>query len=76
MAGYPRYRRNSRAILRVYNITMPERKGNFQVDNVTGDLIPSTPERHERDSLLKRRLIGAAIIIALVLLGLAFPVVI
>jgi hypothetical protein len=55
---------------------MPGRKENFRVASTTDGLIPTRSERQERDSLLKRRLIGAAVIIGLVLLGLAFPVVI
>jgi hypothetical protein len=55
---------------------MPERKENSQVESRASDLIPTTPARQERDSLLMRRLIGAAVIIGLVLLGLAFPVII
>jgi hypothetical protein len=39
-------------------------------------LIPKATERQKRDSLLRRRLIGAAIIIGLAILGFAFPVII
>jgi hypothetical protein len=55
---------------------MQDRKANSQAEDVTEDLIPIEPERQKRDSLLRRRMIGAAIIIGLVLLGLAFPVII
>jgi hypothetical protein len=40
------------------------------------DLVPTMTERQKRDSLLRRRLIGAANIIGLMALGFAFPVVI
>jgi hypothetical protein len=72
----PRYHRNRLAILQLYNTNMLDRKANSQVESVTEDLIPIASERQKRDSLLRRRMIGAAIIIGLVLLGLAFPVVI
>jgi hypothetical protein len=72
----PATQRNSRAILRLYNTAMPDRKANVQPESVTRDFIPVAPERSKRESLLKRRLIGAAVIIGLILLGLAFPVVI
>ena len=55
---------------------MLDRKANSQVTRVTDDLIPAPTERQKRDSLLRRRLIGAAIIIGLVLLGIAFQAVI
>jgi hypothetical protein len=55
---------------------MPDRKANSPVESVTEDFISLVPGRPKRDSLLRRRLLGAAIIIVLVLLGLAFPVVI
>jgi F0F1-type ATP synthase membrane subunit c/vacuolar-type H+-ATPase subunit K len=54
---------------------MPDPKANFNVVTISDDLIPTT-ERQERDSLFKRRLIGVAFIVSLVLLGLAFPIVI
>ena len=72
----PRYHRNQLAILDLYNTDMFDRKENSQVVGVADDLTPISPERQKRDSLFKRRLIGAAIIISLALLGLAFPVVI
>jgi hypothetical protein len=55
---------------------MLDRKANSQVTRVTDDLIPAPTERQKRDSLLRRRLIGAAIIIGLALLGLTLPVII
>jgi hypothetical protein len=72
----PRHQRNARAILPVYNTAMHDRKVNFQIESVGDELNPNPSERQKRESLLKRRLIGAAIIIGLALLGLAFPVVI
>jgi hypothetical protein len=72
----PRYPRNPLAILPFYNTNMLDPKENSHVVNVTGDLISATPVRQKGDSLLRRRLIGAAVIIGLVLLGLAFPMVI
>ena len=55
---------------------MPDRKANSQEVSAADDLIPAPTDRQKRDSLLRRRLIGAAIIIGLALLGLAFPVII
>jgi hypothetical protein len=72
----PRYHRNQLAILDVYNTDMFDRKENSQVVSVADDLTLTSPERQKRDSLLKRRLIGVALIIGLALLGLAFPLVI
>jgi hypothetical protein len=75
-AAYPRCHRNPGAILALYNTGMPDPKANFQVVNATDNSIPTKTEQQKRDSLLRRRLIGAAIIISLALLGFAFPVVI
>jgi hypothetical protein len=75
-AACPRYRRNRLAILQLYNTNMQDPKANSQVQDAAEDLNPIAPERSERDSLFRRRMIGAAIIIGLVLLGLAFPVII
>jgi hypothetical protein len=72
----PHYHRNRLAILQLYNPNMQDRKANSQAESVTEDLNPIAPGRQKRDSLLVRRMIGAAIIIGLVLLGLALPVVI
>jgi hypothetical protein len=55
---------------------MPDLKVKSQVVNANNDTIPSFTESLKRDSLFRRRVIGAAIIIGLALLGLAFPVVI
>jgi hypothetical protein len=55
---------------------MLDRKANSQVISVADDLISAPTERQKRDSLLRRRLIGAAIIIGLALLGLALPTII
>jgi hypothetical protein len=55
---------------------MLDRKANSQVAIVADDLPPTLSEREKRDSLFKRRVIGAAIIIGLALLGLTFPVII
>jgi hypothetical protein len=75
-AACPQYRRNRLAILQLYNTNMQDPKAESQVQSVAEDLSPIASERQKRDSLLRRRMIGAAIIIGLVLLGLAFPVVI
>jgi hypothetical protein len=75
-SAYPRTRRNLLAILQLYNTTMFGLKANSQVISDTENLSPSAPDRQQRDSLLRRRLIGIAFIIGLVLLGLAFPMVI
>jgi hypothetical protein len=72
----PPYHRNQLAILQLYNTNMQDRKANSQVESVTEDLRPIALERQKRDSLLRRRMIGAAIIIGLVLLGIAFQAVI
>jgi hypothetical protein len=55
---------------------MLDRKANSQVEGLTEDLSPVALRHQKRDSLLRRRMIGAAIIIGLVLLGLALPMVI
>lgn len=74
--GLPPYLRNSRAILTFYNTILLDSKANFKMVTIDDDLSSTMTDRQKRDSLLKRRIIGAAIIICLVLLGLALPVVI
>jgi hypothetical protein len=76
VAACPRYRRNLPAILVFYNIDMFDRKANSQEISATNDVIPIQSGRLKRDSLFRRRMIGAAIIISLALLGFAFPVII
>jgi hypothetical protein len=76
VAACPRYRRNPLAIMLFYNTNMLDRKANSQLISATGDVFPIQSEQQQRDSLLKRRMIGAAIIISLALLGFVFPVII
>jgi hypothetical protein len=62
--------------LTFYNTILLDSKANFKMVTIDDDLSSTMTDRQKRDSLLKRRIIGAAIIICLVLLGLALPVVI
>jgi hypothetical protein len=62
--------------LMFYNTNMFNRKADSQLISAAGDMFPTQSERQKRDSLLSRRMIGAAIIISLALLGFVFPVII
>lgn len=55
---------------------MPDPKANSPVITAPDEFILATADRQKRDSLLRLRIIGAAVIIGLVILGFVFPVII